>query len=88
MILKYINIFEENEIIIFELLSFFLRSFSSGRYVCLDVCYAQCLIRQSTGVYTGQLNWTVELDNWTGQLGWTVGLDYWTGFPMGFFSIK
>ena len=37
---------------------------------------------------TGQLNWTVELDNWTGQLGWTVGLDYWTGFPMGFFSIK
>ena len=28
--------------------------------------------------WTGQLDWTVGLDNWTGQLDWTVGLD-WTG---------
>ena len=76
MILKYINIFEENEIIIFELLSFFLRSFSSGRYVCLDVCYVQCLIRQSTGVY-----WAVELDSWAGQLDWTIGVGFqWDSF--------
>ena len=25
---------------------------------------------------TGQLNWTVELDNWTGQLDWTIGLGF------------
>ena len=29
--------------------------------------------------WTGQLDWTVGLDNWTGQLDWTIGLDNWTG---------
>ena len=29
--------------------------------------------------WTGQLDWTVGLDNWTGQLDWTIGLDSWTG---------
>ena len=29
--------------------------------------------------WTGQLDWTVGLDNWTGQLDWTAGLDSWTG---------
>ena len=38
--------------------------------------------------WTGQLDWTVGLDNWTGQLDWTVGLDYWTGFRMGFFPLN
>ena len=26
--------------------------------------------------WTGQLDWTVGLDNWTGQLDWTIGLDF------------
>ena len=38
--------------------------------------------------WTGQLDWTIGLDNWTGQLDWTVGLDYWTGFRMGFFPLN
>ena len=42
--------------------------------------------------WTGQLDWTVGLDNWTGQLDWTIGLDSWTGLldwiSNGIFSIK
>ena len=33
--------------------------------------------------WTGQLDWTVGLDNWTGQLDWTIGLDFeWDFFPL------
>ena len=37
------DVFEGNEMIIFKLLCFFLRSFSGRPYICLDVCYVQCL---------------------------------------------
>ena len=33
------------------------------------------------------MDWT-GLDSWTGQLDWTIGLDNWTGFRMGFFPLN